>query len=175
MNKRQNKNEKRSYAKFLAVPLILLLFLSTSFGVYAWWDSRRAEKYIKVDVGESVTLNMSDADLGSDAGKRLVPQGALKGSNDIYVINATFNLTIDKQLAEDATVNVTFGNLDTTLLVVEHTLDPADPADPADGKINKNKPVTLTVTIKLADDAEATDYTAIKNSIKNIQVVVFIE
>jgi hypothetical protein len=170
MKKRQNKNEKRLHGKFLAVPLILLfLFLSASIGVYAWWDSKRAEKNIEVDVGESVTLNMSDATLDIAEDEFLVPQGALLGPKDKTVINATFNLTIDKLLASDATVNVTLVNPDTELLVVDYTLDPAD------GKINSTNPVTLTVTIRLVNDAETIDYSAIKNSTKDIQVIVFIE
>jgi flagellar basal body-associated protein FliL len=170
MKKRQNKNEKRLHGKFLAVPLILLLlFLSVSIGVYAWWDSKRAEKNIEVDVGESVTLNMSDATLDIAEDEFLVPQGALLGPKDKTVINATFNLTIDKLLASDATVNVTLVNPDPELLVVDYTLDPAD------GKINSTNPVTLTVTIRLVNDAETIDYSAIKNSTKDIQVIVFIE
>jgi hypothetical protein len=137
--------------------------------VYAWWDSKRAEKNIEVDVGESVTLNMSDATLDIADDEFLVPQGALLGPKDKTVINATFNLTIDKLLASDATVNVTLVNPDPELLVVDYTLDPAD------GKINSTNPVTLTVTIRLVNDAETIDYSAIKNSTKDIQVIVFIE
>ena len=169
MKKRQNKNEKRSYKSFLIIPLTLLLLLSASFGVYAWWDSKRAEKNIEVNVGESVTLNMSDATLDIAEDEFLVPQGALLGPKDKTVINATFNLTIDKLLASDATVNVTLVNPDPELLVVDYTLDPAD------GKINSTNPVTLTVTIRLVNDAETIDYSAIKNSTKDIQVIVFIE
>lgn len=169
MNKRQNKNKRRLYKSFLIIPLTLLLLLSASFGVYAWWDSRRAQKNIKVDVGESVTLTMSGANLGDAAGKSLVPQGALLGPNDITVIIATFNLTIDKQLANDATVKVTLVNPDNNLFVLDYELNPGD------GKINFEKPVNLTVSIRLVDNARTIDYDDIKGEIKNIKVIVFIE
>ncbi|HHX32574.1 MAG TPA: hypothetical protein GX712_08295 [Bacteroidales bacterium] len=168
MKKRQNKNEKRSYKSFLIIPLTLLLLLSASVGVYAWWDSRRAEKSIEVDVGKSVTLTMSDATLDIAAYEFLVPEGALLGPDDETVINATFNLTIDKELENAATVNVTLINPKDDLFVLDYELS-------GDGKINKNNPVTLTVTIKLVNDAEAIDYSTIKNSTKYIQVIVFIE
>ena len=169
MNKKQNKNKKRSYKSFLVIPLTLLLFLSASFGVYAWWDSKRAEKDIEVNVGESVTLSMSDAILDIAVDEFLVPQGALLGPKDKTVINATFNLTIDKLLASDATVNVTLVNPDDDLFVLDYVLDPVD------GQINSAKPVTLTVTIRLVNDALDVDYSVIKSSTKNIQVIVFIE
>jgi hypothetical protein len=168
-NQTQTKEKNFHFRKLILAALLLFIsFVSLVGATWAYWDSKRAEKNIEVDVGESVTLNMSDATLDIAEDEFLVPQGALLGPKDKTVINATFNLTIDKLLASDATVNVTLVNPDPELLAVYYTLDPAD------RKINSTNPVTLTVTIRLVNDAEAIDYSAIKNSTKNIQVIVFI-
>lgn len=145
--------------------LTLLLCVSLAIGAYAWWDFTTKDDSTDISVGDYVTLTLSDGVL-SPADKNLVPEGALLGPDDVTELTVTYTLSIDKELATSATINVEIDNPDEDLFVITYNL--------SDTTVNQGDTITLTVTVSLIDDAELNDYSSIQNTVQEMSVTVFL-
>lgn len=156
-------NEKNFFRRNWPFVLVLVLLLVTVFS-YAYWDSlQKTDTPDDIIIGEGVTLSINKNVTLSGT---LVPEGAILKDGDVTEVVYEYTVTLDKQAAKD---------LDLTVTCTEQKID--DDAElgklfnvniaPSASKVNKDSPVTVTVTVtlKAADEISVDQYNLIKNQV----------
>lgn len=156
-------NEKNFFRRNWPFVLVLVLLLVTVFS-YAYWDSlQETDTPDDIIIGEGVTLSINKN--VTDSGT-LVPEGAILKDGDVTEVVYEYTVTLDKQAAED---------LELTVTCTEKKID--DDAELGDlfnvdialsaNEVNANRPVTVTVTVtlKAADEISEEQYNLIKNQV----------
>lgn len=156
-------NEKNFFRRNWPFVLVLVLLLVTVFS-YAYWDSlQETDTPDDIIIGEGVTLSIKK---NVTASGTLVPEGAILKDGDVTEVVYEYTVTLDKQAAED---------LDLTVTCTEKKINnDAELGDlfnvniaPYANKVNANRPVTVTVTVtlKAADEISEEQYNLIKNQV----------
>jgi hypothetical protein len=154
-------NEKNFFRRNWPFVLVLVLLLVTVFS-YAYWDSLQVtDTPDNIIIGKGVTLSINK---NVTASGTLVPEGAILKDGDVTEVVYVYTVSLDNQAAED---------LDLTVTCTEKKID--DNAELDDlfnvnialsaDKVNADSPVTVTVTVtlKAADEISEDQYNLINN------------
>lgn len=156
-------NEKNFFRRNWPFVLVLVLLLVTVFS-YAYWDSlQETDTPDDIIIGEGVTLSINK---NVTASGTLVPEGAILKDGDVTEVVYEYTVTLDNQAAED---------LDLTVTCTEKKIN--DNAELGDlfnvnialsaNEVNADSPVTVTVTVtlKAADEISDVQYNLINNQV----------
>jgi len=164
MKTKNNKNRlTKSIFSFI---MILILFTAIVFA----WDSLTKVKHIGIPVGEPVVLTLEDGELDADHdGKKLIPNGAIKGDDDTYELVYTFKVKLDnpKEGVVLDTV-LTIDNPDSSLFEIETNFDTIK----ADLDEGLDSYLDLVITIKFKNLPVDTDYTSVIGTLKTVTITI---
>lgn len=91
--------KERSFKKYLSIALVLLLLAVTSLTV-AYWDdlTKSTSGTDEIEIGTRKTLTVTGSvDFGE---KKLIPEGAAKGENDVYSLTTTYTVVVNEELED---------------------------------------------------------------------------
>lgn len=164
MKTTNNKNRLTKY--IFSFIMTLILFTAT---VFAWTLTR--VKHIDIPVGEPIVLTLEDGELDADnVGKKLIPNGAIKGDNDTYELVYTFKVKLynPKEGVVLDTV-LTIDNPDSSLFEIETNFDTIK----ADLDEGLDSYLDLVITIKFIDNLPVdTDYTSVIGTLKTVTITI---
>ena len=149
------------FKKFTIVLVALFAFAGT-VSAYGWWDSlqeSQTDQTITIGRGTDlvVTVNAS-----AEAGKTLVPDEALLGIDDVKSYTFTYDLVLDKQLVNDATLTATVSNIEVG--GVANPLDAINIAVSYDTQaINQDSTVVVTLTVTMDNPVDQAHYNQLAN------------
>ena len=139
---------KKNYKSLLSIALVLLLVAITSL-TFAYWDQLTGSKDGTVNIGEGKRVTITET-LPVDADETLVPNGVVKGTNDVYSITVKYNVAVTELVnGYHLDVTVATGN---ELLV----------ATPTIGAFN-NEVAEVVIVFTLDMPANETEYNAVAN------------
>lgn len=154
-------NEKNFFRRNWPFVLVLVLLLVTVFS-YAYWDSlQKTDTTDNIIIGEGVTLSIEK---NVTASGTLVPEGAILKDGDVTEVVYEYTVKLDKQAAEDLNLTVTC-----TEKKINNDAELGDLFNvniaPYANKVNADSPVTVTVTVtlKAADEISEEQYNLINN------------
>ena len=105
---------KKNYKSLLSIALVLLLVAITSL-TFAYWDQLTDTKDGGIDIGQGKSITIISETVPTT--KKLIPSGALKASDETYLIEVTYEVSIP-----EFNSNFEFqveANTNETLLVVD--------------------------------------------------------
>jgi len=148
--------------KKLAIVLVALVAFGGTVSAYAWWDTLQTEQTGQtLTIGEGTVLTVA-ANPSAELGKNLVPDEALLGVNDVKSYTLTYNLTLDKQLAADATLTAVVDNI-----LVGGVANPGSAISVAVAydtqAINLDSAVVVTLTVTMANPVDQAQYDLLAN------------
>lgn len=146
--------------KKLLVVLVALIAISGTASAYAWWDNLADTRSETITIGDGETLVVAEV-LEYTATDRLVPSGAVLKANDVTSVVLTYNVKLDQTAVTALDLTVTTDNL--TVGGVAYTGGLINVVvTPVQQDVNGTD-VLVTVTVSLAPDSAANDYSAIQN------------
>lgn len=159
---------KKGTSKFLIVLNSLLLLLLVSVGVFAVWDSLREErsKGIAVGVGLDLTVTESVSITGT-----LIPVGNRLGVGEVNEIELIYTVSINKNLAADATLNVRavnklIGGQSENSNLVKVKIEPSSTTIK-----DKATSVTVKVTVTLTEPSSQEIYDAVAGKVITFDLI----
>ena len=145
--------------------ILLLLLVAVLLGgtalAFGYWDSLSDSSNGTIEIGQGVTLTVTDVVAEAPAGSYLVPTGVVVKENDVNSIDLTYNVKLDLAVvtALDLSVvesNVLIGGDATNKDLVNFAYDLASDT------VNDSN-VLVTVTVTLTAPATEEIYNLIKN------------
>lgn len=88
--------------------LFILLLLSTIGLTYAYWDSLKEDSGSTVNIGVGTNIVIEEI---LSAEKKLIPIGAILGSNETHQIKKEYNVVLSKTFNESLYLNVNVGTI----------------------------------------------------------------
>lgn len=148
--------------KKLAIILVALFAFGGTVSAYAWWDQLdQAAVDQTLTIGSRTNLGLT-VNASAEAEKTLVPDEALLGVNDVKSYTFTYTLVLDKQLATDQNLDATVSNIE-----VGGVINPGSAINVVVGYdtqiINADSPVTVTLTVTMANPIDETQYNLLAN------------
>lgn len=148
--------------KKLAIVLVALFAFGGTVSAYAWWDQLdQAATDQTLTIGSRANLGLT-VNASAEAGKTLVPDEALLGVNDVKSYTFTYTLVLDKQLATDQNLDATVSNIE-----VGGVANPGSAVSVVASYdtqvINADSPVTVTLTVTMANPVDETQYDLLAN------------
>ena len=156
-------NEKNFFRRNWPFVLVLVLLLVTVFS-YAYWDSlQKTDTPDDIIIGKGVTLSINK---NVTASGTLVPEGAILKDGDVTEVVYEYTVKLDNQAAEDLNLTVTCTEKkinDNAELGDLFNVNIALSAN----EVNADSPVTVTVTVtlKAADEISDVQYNLINNQV----------
>ena len=152
--------------KKLAIVLVALFAFGGTVSAYAWWDTlqeTQLDQQLTIGVGTDLSITVT----ADDGALTLVPNEALLGDNDTKSYTFDYTLVLSKQLAADATLDATVSNITVGGIANPGAITVAPTYDTQN--INADSPVTVTLTVTMADILEA-DYATYANQVIEFDV-----
>jgi len=98
-----------------ALPLfygLVLLFLIMSVTTYSYWDNlTQEESNNSIVLGSGVDIVVKTVEVAFPLGKTLIPQGMIKGINDIDEIELQYEVKLSKKVLEALTLEISTNNI----------------------------------------------------------------
>ena len=154
----------------LVLVLVALVTFGGTVGAYAWWDNlteTRTNETLTIGEGADLTITVNAS---AEAGKTLVPSGALLGANDVTSYTFTYDLVLSKQLASDLTLTATVSNIQIDGATTNASLITVTPTYSLSQTINADTTVVVTLTVTMAEPSTEAIYNAVANGVITFDV-----